>query len=201
VEADLWQTADLLAAAVPGPAAWAGYSMGGRIALHVALAHPELVERLVLISTTAGIEQQAERRARRSADEELAARLERQGVDEFLSEWLAQPLFATLAVERAGLEARLGNTPAGLASSLRLAGVGSQAPLWDRLGELGAHGLPVLLLAGSMDERYCAHARRMAEAIGPTARVSLIADAGHACHLERPQEVAATIQEFCLPPS
>jgi 2-succinyl-6-hydroxy-2,4-cyclohexadiene-1-carboxylate synthase len=201
VETDLWQTAELLAATVAGPVAWAGYSMGGRMALHVALAHPELVGRLVLISTTAGIEQQAERRARRSADEELAARLERQGVAEFLSEWLAQPLFATLTVERAGLETRVGNTPGGLAASLRLAGVGSQDPLWDRLGELRAHGVPVLLVAGSLDEKYCAHARRMAEVIGPTARVCLIAGAGHACHLEWPDEVAATIQEFCLAPN
>ena len=56
VKADLWRTADLLARTVDGAAAWAGYSMGGRMALHVALAHPEKVDRLVLISTTAGIE-------------------------------------------------------------------------------------------------------------------------------------------------
>jgi len=174
--ADLWATADLLAALVPGPAFWAGYSMGGRTALHLALAHPDRVVRLVLISTGAGIEDQAARAARRAADEELARRIEDEGVESFLSFWLAQPLFATLSPEHAGREARTVNTAAGLASSLRLAGPGAQEPLWPRLAELGRSGphrrqVPVLLLAGEHDARYVDQARRMAAAIGPTATV------------------------------
>lgn len=201
VEADLWQTAQLLAGTVPGPAYWAGYSMGGRMALHVALGHPERVDRLVLISTTAGIEDPTERDLRRSADHALATRLEDQGLERFLSEWLAQPLFATLPPEQAGIEARRANTAAGLASSLRLAGTGSQDPLWARLGELRARRLPVLLVAGQLDDRYCQHAERMAEAIGPSAEVLIVPGAGHACHLERPQLVAAAIARFCRAPS
>jgi 2-succinyl-6-hydroxy-2,4-cyclohexadiene-1-carboxylate synthase len=200
VAADLWATADLLADLVPRPAFWAGYSMGGRTALHVALAHPDRVKRLVLISTGAGIEDRAARAARRDADEALARRIEADGVESFLSFWLAQPLFASLSADRAGRESRLVNTAAGLASSLRLAGAGAQEPLWHRLGELGRRRLPVLLMAGERDARYVEQARRMAGAIGPSATLQVVADAGHACHLERPAEVAETLIAFCSVP-
>ncbi len=198
---DLWGTADLLAGLVPRPAFWAGYSMGGRTALHLALAHPDRVVRLVLISTGAGIEDQAARAARRAADEELAQRIEDEGVESFLSFWLAQPLFAPLSPEHAGQEARMVNTAAGLASSLRLAGQGAQEPLWPRLAELGQSGphrraVPVLLLAGENDARYVAYARRMAAAIGPSATVRVVEGAGHACHLQRPAEVAEALVAF-----
>ncbi|MGH9104555.1 MAG: alpha/beta fold hydrolase [Acidimicrobiales bacterium] len=207
VRADLWATADLLAGTlaelVAGPAGWVGYSMGGRMALHVALAHPDKVGRLVLISTTAGMEGPADRKARRASDEALALRIEeggREGLGEFLGEWLAQPLFATLPASAAGLEARMANTPAGLASSLRLAGTGAQVPLWERLGELGERALPVLVVAGALDTKYCEHARRMASAIGPGAQLLIVEGAGHACHLEKPAQVAAAIADFCAWP-
>jgi len=199
IEADLWATADLLAGLVAGPAPWAGYSMGGRTALHVALAYPERVARLVLISTSAGIEDQAARRARQAADDKLARRVEAEGVESFLNFWMAQALFATLSPEQAGHHARMLNTPAGLASSLRLAGQGAQEPLWSRLAELGQRELPVLLLAGEQDSRYVDQARRMAATIGPSASVHVVAGAGHACHLERPAEVAEVMVGFLGP--
>jgi len=50
--AGLWDGARALADEV-GPAVWIGYSMGGRYALHVALAEPAVVTRLVVVSATA----------------------------------------------------------------------------------------------------------------------------------------------------
>ncbi|HTW08810.1 MAG TPA: alpha/beta fold hydrolase [Acidimicrobiales bacterium] len=204
VEASLWATADLLARTVPrqrNPAAWAGYSMGGRMALHVALAHPRSVARLALISATAGIEDDAEREARKAADLAMAERVLEIGVDEFLAEWLAQPLFASLAATPADVRARRANTASGLASSLRNAGTGSQQSLWPRLAELRERALPVLLIAGELDPKYCDLAERMASAIGSSARLFIVPGAGHACHLERPREVAAALSTFSAPPS
>ena len=203
VAADLWATADLLAATLAAGgverANWAGYSMGGRMLLHLALSHPERVAKLVFISTSAGIEDPGERAARRRADESLAERIEEggnQGLQAFLTEWLAQPLFATLPADRAGLGQRLANTPAGLASSLRLAGAGAQEPLWGRLHELGDRGIPVLLIAGELDRKYSDQAAAMVARIGPSARTHVVLGAGHACHLERPEEVAGVISRW-----
>src|SRR6266496_1425502 len=121
---------------IGGPAAYLGYSLGGRVCLRLALDRPDLVRALVLVGASPGIAEAGERAERRAADEVLARELEHDGVAAFLDRWLAGPLFATLPAERAGRAERLGNSAAGLAAALRLLGTGTQEPLWARLPEL-----------------------------------------------------------------
>ncbi|MDQ2724825.1 MAG: alpha/beta fold hydrolase, partial [Actinomycetota bacterium] len=192
VDADLGTGAEMIGAA-GGRAAYVGYSMGGRFALHLALAQPDLVTHLVLVSTTAGLDDPAQRADRRRTDGVLAHRIERDGVEAFLRWWLSRPLFATLAVEAAALDSRLDNTATGLASSLRRAGTGTQEPLWDRLGELS---MPVLVMAGELDEAYLACAYRLVEGIGANATLLAVPGAGHTVHLEAPQAFAAALEAF-----
>ena len=195
VEANLWASADL-AAEAGGPAAYVGYSLGGRVALHVALAHPATVTGLVLVSATAGIDDADERAVRRASDNAMAAELESAGdagLGAFLDRWLAGPLFATLPAHAAGLQVRLTNTAAGLASSLRQAGTGTQEPLWGRLGELR---MPVLVVAGSLDPKFVAAAERLAAAIGPNATLRVVDGAGHAVPLEQPEQFADLVADF-----
>ena len=193
LDLDLWAGADALAATIDRPADLLGYSMGGRLALHTALAHPPRVRRLVLIGATAGIADEAERGRRRAADDALADHLEAVGVDAFLDEWLARPLFAGLDATTAHRSRRLANTAAGLATSLRLAGTGAMEPLWVRLTELA---MPVLLVAGADDTRFASIAAEMAEAIGANAEVAVIGGAGHTAHLERPEATATTVRSW-----
>jgi 2-succinyl-6-hydroxy-2,4-cyclohexadiene-1-carboxylate synthase len=173
-----------------GQATYLGYSMGGRVALALACQVPAIVERLVLVSASPGIADPTERAARCVSDEALADRLERIGLDAFLEEWLAQPLFASLPTRAAHIDQRRQNTVAGLASSLRRSGTGAMPPLWDALPELT---MPVLLIAGALDTKFVALAHAMAARIGPTARVALVEGAGHTAHLERPDTVAALV--------
>ncbi|HVB05463.1 MAG TPA: alpha/beta fold hydrolase [Acidimicrobiales bacterium] len=198
----LEEAAELLGATT-GRAAYLGYSLGGRLCLTLALAHPELVEALVVVGATAGLKSEEERRERRAADEVLARRLEGDGgigeserLEVFLADWLAGPLFAHLDAEQADLAARRANSAAGLASALRFLGTGSQQPSHDRLGELT---MPVLLLAGARDEKFSAIADEMRAAIGDNATRRLIEDAGHAAPFERPDEVAAEVRRFLAP--
>jgi 2-succinyl-6-hydroxy-2,4-cyclohexadiene-1-carboxylate synthase len=186
--------ADAVAAvAGPEPATWIGYSLGGRLALRVALDRPDLVDALALLGATAGIEDPADRSARKEIDERLAAGLERKGVEQFIDGWLAQALFSRLDRSAAGVEERRRGTVDGLASALRLLGAGAKEPVWDRLGELE---VPVLLLAGEHDTKFSALAFRMAAAIGDNAGISFVPGAGHAAHLERPQSVTAIVARF-----
>jgi 2-succinyl-6-hydroxy-2,4-cyclohexadiene-1-carboxylate synthase len=174
-------------AEVGGAGTYIGYSMGGRVALRVALDHPEVVEHLVLISSTAGIRDDEERARRRASDDGLASTIEREGVATFLEHWMAQPLFAGLVPSEAHIAARLTNTPEGLASSLRLAGTGTMDPAWwDELPVLGERGLPVTLVVGERDAKYRGIAEHLAAGIGPTAQVVVLTGAGHVCHLEAP---------------
>lgn len=177
--------------AAPERFALCGYSLGGRIALHVALAAPQRVGRLILVATTAGIEDAGGRSARADADEELASALERGSIEAFADRWLAQPLFAddppvTQAVARADI-AR--NEPAALAEALRGLGTGAMQPLWERLGELS---MPTTVLAGARDEKFCAIARRLADAI-PAATLHVVPGVGHGVPREAPGAVAEAI--------
>lgn len=189
--------ADVLALAPAPPARFtlAGYSMGGRIALDLALnggaLARERIGRLVLLGASPGLRGEGERAARRAADEALAQELERDGIEPFARRWAAQPLFAGQSPEVAAAAhaQRLRNTPAGLAAALRGVGTGAMPSLWERLGELP---MPVALIVGERDEKFRAIAARMAEAI-PGATVHVVAGAGHAVHLERPDAVAALL--------
>jgi 2-succinyl-6-hydroxy-2,4-cyclohexadiene-1-carboxylate synthase len=192
VQADLPTGADFMAR-VGGEAAWVGYSMGGRYALHVALRHPGLVRRLVLVSATGGLDDPHDRAVRRQADEALAVKVETEGVPAFVAWWLQRPLFATLPPEAAALDSRLGGTAAGLAGSLRLAGTGTQEPLWPELARLE---MPVLVVAGSEDRAYLGHGRRLAAGVGSNATLAVVPGAGHACHLERPDAFVEIIRAF-----
>lgn len=192
---DLRNTAEALVA-TGGRATYVGYSLGARVMLHAALAHANLVERCVLISGTAGIDDEIERRARRNADEQLAERIEQIGTAAFIDEWLAQPLFAHLTPSQAQRAERLVNSPIGLASSLRLCGTGTQTPLWNRLAALSQ---PLLVVAGARDEKFVALARRMTE-LAPHARLEIIADAGHSAHLEQPTTLAGAFAHWITSP-
>jgi 2-succinyl-6-hydroxy-2,4-cyclohexadiene-1-carboxylate synthase len=181
---------DVLAA---GPARFAlcGYSMGGRIALHVALAAPERVERLILVATTAGIEDEAERAARREADERLASFAESATIEQFADRWAGQPLFADTPPEAARIwrEDLVRNDPRALAAALRGLGAGTMAPVWDRLPELTT---PATVLAGQRDARYVAIAERLVERL-PDAELVVVPGAGHGLPREAPEAIAAAI--------
>ncbi len=196
VRADLWEGGRLLGRTA-GRASYVGYSMGGRLCLHLALAEPSLVDKLVLIGATAGIDDPAERALRREADEALARQLEAEGLETFLRRWLAQSLFAGLAPDAAAIEARRQNTVAGLAGSLRSAGTGAQDPLWDRLHELA---MPVLVVAGERDDKFRALGERLVTSIGPNAHLAVVPNAGHAAHLEAPEHFLTLFREFLAGP-
>jgi 2-succinyl-6-hydroxy-2,4-cyclohexadiene-1-carboxylate synthase len=175
-----------------GRAVYAGYSMGGRLCLRLALDRPDLVRGLVLFSASPGIADDAERAARREADEKLAREIERDGVDAFLERWLRQPLFSTLPDDAAGVDVRRrGNTVTTLTHALRALGPGTQEPLWDRLGDLEPPFVPA---AGVLDEKYVDIAFAMAERVGTGVHPVLIGGAGHAVHLENPEGVASLLR-------
>lgn len=179
------------------PADLIGYSMGGRIALHFAFAFPERVRRLVLESASPGLASAVARAERREADERLARRIVEMGVETFVDEWEALPLFAAQARLDSALRTRqrrlrASNAAESLAATLRGLGTGTLPSLWDRLSDLP---VPTLLLVGAHDEKFVDIAHRCAERL-PDARVCVVPDCGHTVHLARPAEWVREVLSF-----
>lgn len=188
----MWQQAEFISQQFTEPRVVIGYSMGGRLALHLALVRPQCVSELVLISASPGLEDERDRNARIRSDEALAARIEAIGVSTFVEEWLALPLFAGIPAPYRFIAERSDNSAAGLAGSLRLAGTGAQATLWPRLHELTMRSC---IITGAIDEKFTAIGADMARRI-PQAHHVVIDGAGHSPHLERPIETADAIRRF-----
>jgi len=171
-----------------------GYSLGGRLCLHAALREPGGYRALVTIGASAGIEDGAERTARRDADERLATWMETRPIEDIVAVWERQPLFADQSDPLLDEQrpARLSHDPAQLATLLRTAGQGVLAPVWTQLPGLD---LPFLAVAGARDERYLAAARRMAEAV-PRGSWDLVEHAGHAPQLQQPEATALVLARF-----
>jgi 2-succinyl-6-hydroxy-2,4-cyclohexadiene-1-carboxylate synthase len=180
---------DLVAAAEPERFILCGYSMGGRVALHVAAAFPDRVSRLVLVSTSAGIEDERARLERRALDEALAIAIEEGSTEDFIARWRTTPLFALdpgWVHELVAADTRR-LSPAALAATLRAFSAGALEPLWGRLDTLA---MPAVVLAGERDAAYCEIGARLAAALG-SGRFQLVGDAGHRVALEAPEAVLA----------
>lgn len=170
-----------------------GYSMGGRIALHVALATPELVRGLVLVGATAGLRTAKERSDRLVADASLAKRLRHDGTEAFLRWWLELPLFGGLSPAAACFDQRLVNRPEAMAASLLATGTGAQNNLWDRLGEINC---PVLLLTGSNDDKFTTLAHQMGHRFGGPVDVVSVRSQAHSVHLQDPAGSAGALTQW-----
>lgn len=172
-----------------------GYSMGGRVALFFCTAYPERARSALLVGASAGLVDPEARHVRVGEDEALADRILAAGLEAFVSEWMAKPIFASqarlgdayLAKSRAE---RLRNRPHGLALSLRGMGTGAMAPL-----ELAGLKVPTCFVAGSEDEKFCAMARAYGERL-PNSRFEIVADAGHAAHLENQEAFGRVARRF-----
>ncbi|TFH01568.1 MAG: 2-succinyl-6-hydroxy-2,4-cyclohexadiene-1-carboxylate synthase [Calditrichales bacterium] len=172
-----------------------GYSMGGRIALYIAVHYPQYLDKLILESSSPGLRSPRDRQMRLAHDENLARKLETININEFLADWYVQPIFSSLKENKgfqAMLERRIEVDRAEAARTLRMMSTGRQEPLWD---ELKAIKTPILLLAGDLDSKFSAIMKEMSE-ISQTAVLSVIKNAGHNIHVEQPSLFVSNVSKF-----
>jgi 2-succinyl-6-hydroxy-2,4-cyclohexadiene-1-carboxylate synthase len=173
-----------------------GYSMGGRLALYLALHYPQYFQKVILESASPGLKTEKERNQRYLSDLKLAEKLEKIDLEYFLKNWYDQPLFKTFKTHpdfSTILARRLQNDPIELAKSLRWMGTGNQPSLWDKLS---TSQIPLLLLVGELDEKFIKINQEMAN-LCSTARLEIVSGCGHNIHVENPQSWVKVVQEFC----
>ncbi|MEH7074659.1 2-succinyl-6-hydroxy-2,4-cyclohexadiene-1-carboxylate synthase [Neobacillus drentensis] len=174
-----------------------GYSMGGRLALTFAVLFPAHVRKLILESTSPGLETESDRKQRRMKDAELAKFINEQGIHAFVGYWEEIPLFSTMKrlpvyTQQKIRNQRLSNSPIGLSNSLLGMGTGSQPSLWERLSELNCE---VLLLTGAEDHKFCDIAERMMKVLKNSILIT-IEGSGHAIHVEEPEKFGTIVSDF-----
>jgi len=177
-----------------------GYSLGGRLALAAGLRRPDLFRGLVLESASPGLGDAEERRVRVLSDTRSARALEEMSTpgefQAFLRDWYEQAVFASLRgrpdLLKVLLRVREANDPRGLAAALRGLGLGRQPDFWPLLPDFG---LPVLLICGALDRKFCQIAERMAELL-PRGAVHEMAECGHNVHLDHPAGYTTVLKRF-----
>ncbi len=163
-----------------------GYSMGGRIALYLAVTFPERFARIVIESGSAGLADEAERKERQAHDARLAQELRSIPLPEFLTRWYDQPLFHSIKRNQSRfdglMERRLKGDRSELAHSLEGIGTGTQPFLGPKLMTLPHE---ILFAAGALDQKYSRLAMDLSRQC-PHGRSWVVPDAGHALHFEQP---------------
>lgn len=198
--ASFLEIADAMARAIPfdEPSVLVGYSMGGRLALAMAALHPSRFRSVIVVGASAGLADDAERRARAASDDAQAERLLAFGLSAFVDAWEDLPLFATQrqldpAARAAVRRERLAHTEAGLAWAVSTLGLGRMPRV-----DLARCRVSLVAVAGARDEKYAALAGGIAlEA--PSARARIVEGAGHNVALEAPAALAAVIGEARRP--
>lgn len=174
-----------------------GYSLGGRVALRLALDYPQLIKRLIVISAHAGTDDPDERAARVKRDQGLADVLREDGIGTFVAWWEQQPVLRMVKSSSEQMtkvlrSRRLNQDPEGLADSLLAYGQGAQDPLWGRLGELA---MPTMLMVGEHDAGFRKEMQRMTGQINDCT-LAVVPGVGHAAHREAPAQVRRMVENF-----
>lgn len=175
----------------------AGYSMGGRVAITIAILYPERVASLLLESSTPGIIKDEERKERRQHDVILAKQLLQNGLEAFIDYWEHLPLFTglrklNLSQQQAIRKERLSHNPIGLANSLIGMGTGAMPSWWEKLPLLS---MPVQLITGENDAKFVQIANQMTN-YNPKFQHTIIPNAGHTVHLEQPEAFLNVLKRF-----
>lgn len=174
-----------------------GYSMGGRAAINFTAKCPEMIEALILESTTPWIKDEKLREERIKQDEEIAAYIESHTMDEFADFWMNKYIFNTQRrfseEKRKQIKnAKTKNNPTGLANSLRSFGTGVMPPMLDQLKSIKCK---TLLITGGLDTKFTDINSEIVKQF-PNAEHKIIKNAGHNIHLEEPKRFAKVVNEF-----
>ena len=177
------------------PAAVCGLSMGGNIAVNLALAHPRAVSALIACDTGAGSEDAAAFAARCEEYADAAGR----GIDAFAEAAFGWPVFADYGAQGQAQAALLRELvraqPAhGIALTARHA-LAPRKPVYELETGLRALRVPTLVIYGERDEACVQSSEFLGRAI-PGAQVWKVPGATHFVNLDEPAAFNSRVLDF-----
>ena len=171
-----------------------GYSMGGRLALYLAVFFPQYFDKAILESASPGLEKKIDRNNRIKQDLQIANRLNKD-FNLFLQQWYANPLFSSFVKHpnyQQAIAARLQNNPNSLSKSLKYMGLGTQPSLWKYLESIQ---LPILLIVGKLDTKFVAINQRISS-LSPQFQIEIVENTDHNVHFGRSSNFTRLVKVF-----
>ncbi len=172
-----------------------GYSLGGRIALHLMQLMPDNILSITLESCHPGLTDESQKQQRLINDTQWDQRLQTLTIIEFLSQWYQQGVFAELSTsQRDALIKRRSHNKVDTLRSIYLAtSLAKQQDLW-LLPNKTKHQWHYFV--GKQDEKFTALAERWQQQTNIS--VHSFADAGHNVHLASPAQFCHTLIHLLL---
>ena len=179
------------------PALIVGLSLGGAVAIELAIRQPELAAALVVADAGSGSDDPAA--ARRLADE-WAATTRAEGMDGFVRLMMASPFFEGYLRSgsrraRCQLELLVRRNQAHAMACLMSQALGRRQPVYARKAELARLRQPTLVICGERDRATRKPSAFLAETI-PDAALVVLPKLGHMTNLEAPRLFNATMLDF-----
>ena len=173
-----------------------GYSMGGRLALSFAIKYPNLVKSLIIISSTAGIKNINDRKNRIIKDNKLSKEILK-NYKKFINKWENLDFFSKQKSRNYSEylhqhEIRKNQNPNQLAFILKHLSTGEMPNYWNIISSLK---IPTLMICGEEDKKYMEINKKMNFLI-KNSKLKVIANSGHAPHIEQPKRLAQIINKF-----
>ena len=172
-----------------------GYSMGGRLALYLAVHFPQYFPQVVLESASPGLENEAERVKRIEQDLIVVNRLKSQDLNLFLQQWYSNPLFSSFVKHpnyQKAIARRLNNNPNKLVKSLIHMGLGVQPSLWHQLEFIQPK---ILLIVGALDLKFTKINQRIC-LLSPQFQIEVVENTSHNVHFELSFNFTRLLKDF-----
>jgi len=162
-----------------------GYSMGGRVAIHLCIKYSKYFKKLIIESSSPGLKTEVERDERKLNDLALSGKIinSKDKFNIFLDNWYSMPLFGNIKKSKKYTQLivnRIKNNPFELKKSLLGMGTGSQKSLWDEIRNIS---IPTIHIVGELDKKYFGISKEM-QLLVPNYKLIPIENIAHNVHLE-----------------
>lgn len=168
----------------------AGYSLGGRLALHALMQAPSCWDAAVIISAHPGLQSEEAKNERLQQDHKWAKKVLEMPWNEFLADWNGQSVFKG----KECIRHEESYCKQSLANVFQFWSLALQGDLRKAIQQLS---MPILWVVGEEDRKFLTLARELSFQ-HPQSRVVSVPDSSHRVLFDQPEDLKTAIKAFLL---